>query len=71
MYVDEVYKAVGAVQALQVFDIGPGRGVAVDAGHSLRRMPPAAPLALFRQSSLTTTQGYVEAGYGNYNDRPR
>ena len=70
MYVDEVYAAVGAVQALQVFDIDRVEILRGPQGTLYGKNATGGAVSFYSVNpSLTRTQGYVEVGYGNYNDR--
>jgi iron complex outermembrane receptor protein len=69
MYVDEVYKAVGAVQALQTFDLDRVEVLRGPQGTLYGKNATGGAVTFYsRNPSLTDTDGYVTLGGGNYSD---
>src|SRR6267378_1077494 len=69
MYVDEVYKSVGAVQALQIFDLDRVEVLRGPQGTLYGKNATGGAVSFYsRNPSLTAYDGYVTAGAGNYSD---
>lgn len=69
MYVDEVYKSVGAVQALQIYDLDRVEVLRGPQGTLYGKNATGGAISFYsRNPSLTAYDGYVTAGVGNYSD---
>jgi iron complex outermembrane receptor protein len=67
MYVDEVYKPVGAVQALQTFDLDRVEVLRGPQGTLYGKNATGGAVNFYTKNpSLTAADGYVTAGFGNY-----
>jgi iron complex outermembrane recepter protein len=67
MYVDDIYKSVGAVQALQAFDLDRVEILRGPQGTLYGKNATGGAVNFYSKSpSLTQTDGYVTAGFGNY-----
>jgi outer membrane receptor protein involved in Fe transport len=67
MYVDEVYKPVGSVQALQTFDLDRVEVLRGPQGTLYGKNATGGAVSFFSKNpSLTQTEGYATAGFGNY-----
>jgi iron complex outermembrane recepter protein len=67
MYVDEVYKPVGSVQALQTFDLDRVEVLRGPQGTLYGKNATGGAVNFYsRNPSLTETDGYATAGFGNY-----
>lgn len=69
MYVDEVYKPVGAVQALQTYDLERVEVLRGPQGTLYGKNATGGAVNFYsRNPSLSAYDGYVTVGGGNYND---
>jgi len=67
MYVDEVYKAVGAVQAVQVYDIDRVEVLRGPQGTLYGKNATGGAVNFYsKDPSLSAYDGYATAGFGNY-----
>ena len=67
MYVDEVYKAVGAVQALQTYDLDRVEVLRGPQGTLYGKNATGGAVNFYSRSpSLSENDGYVTVGFGNY-----
>src|SRR5450631_1571756 len=67
MYVDEVYKPVGAVQALQVYDLDRVEVLRGPQGTLYGKNATGGAVSFYSKNpSLAGDDGYVTAGFGNY-----
>src|SRR6266446_9010907 len=69
MYVDEVYKAVGAVQALQIYDMDRVEVLRGPQGTLYGKNATGGAISFYsRNPSLSSYDGYLTVGGGNYSD---
>src|SRR5882724_5809729 len=67
MYVDEVYKPVGAVQALQIYDLDRVEVLRGPQGTLYGKNATGGAVSFYSKNpSLSDDDGYVTAGFGNY-----
>ena len=70
MYVDDIYKCVGAVQALQTYDLDRVEVLRGPQGTLYGKNATGGAVNFYSKNpDLTETEGYVTAGVGNYSDR--
>lgn len=70
IYVDEVYKGVAAVQAMQLYDLQRVEILRGPQGTLYGKNATGGAVSFYtRTPTFDGTSGYVSAGYGNYDDR--
>src|ERR1700704_6320862 len=69
MYVDEAYKSVGAVQALQIYDLDRVEVLRGPQGTLYGKNATGGAISFYsRNPSLSSYDGYLTVGGGNYSD---
>src|ERR1700688_2850242 len=69
MYVDDVYKSVGALQAVQTYDLDRVEVLRGPQGTLYGKNATGGAVSFYTENpSLSAPDGYVTAGYGNYSD---
>jgi iron complex outermembrane receptor protein len=69
MYVDEIYKCVGAVQSLQTYDLDRVEVLRGPQGTLYGKNATGGAVNFYTKNpDLTEKDGYVTAGFGNYSD---